>query len=71
LVDEIVRKLRNIDVHRLSGGKFGKDVIVQEDSGTNPEQSEEHRTVAEKRKHDDETLSAARQRYLNRKAKRK
>eukprot|EP00210_Caulerpa_lentillifera_P000813 g787.t1 len=71
LVDEIVRKLRNVDVHRLSGGKFRTQAITRVESNTLPVEPEMQSAIGVKRKHSEETLSAARQRYLNRKAKRK
>ena len=72
LVEGVLEKLRSVDVHRLSGGRFGRDVPSPPAAATSQDASESGSAAAaqHKRRHDEASLHAARERFLKRKAKR-
>ena len=68
LVEGVLEKLRTVDVHRLSGGHFGKETEPQPQIPVADVVHEGPHST--KRRNDDVSLQAARERFLKRKSRR-
>lgn len=69
LVEPILEKLRNVDVQRLSGGQFESESKADVPTSITADLLPQN-VVGDKRRHDDVSLNAARERFLIRKSKR-
>ena len=71
LIEGVLKKLRNVDVHRLSGGRFGREPRLEVSNAPGQETEPAMRLdVGEKRRHDEASIQAARERFLKRKSQR-